>query len=271
MGAATHNQSEDLQMRRTSFHGRRAVQIETNLIRVTVTAEGGHIAEMLNKHAGINPLWIPPWPSLEPSQWSAESFDEYGTASEAPVVGSIMGHSLCLDQFGSPSADEERSGIRIHGEAGLLPWEFTATRDGVMTRCVIPNSHLACERVFSLHGRKMGVLETVENLDPYDRPIAWTQHVSLGPPFLERGKTQFYANTAMGCQFVDYAERTVEPVWSETPTGLREVLNKDLSASGFRSFLMSKDDADSCFIAWSPALETVIAYSWKRIDFPWMG
>src|SRR2546425_8749464 len=35
------------------------------------------------------------------------------------------------------------------------------------------------------------VNEMVENLSALDRPIAWTQHVTLGPPFLERGSTEF--------------------------------------------------------------------------------
>ena len=32
-------------------------------LRVTVLEEGGHIAEILDKRSGINPLWTPPWPS----------------------------------------------------------------------------------------------------------------------------------------------------------------------------------------------------------------
>jgi hypothetical protein len=35
------------------------------------------------------------------------------------------------------------------------------------------------------------VREDVESLSSFDRPIARTQHVTLEPPFLERGKTQF--------------------------------------------------------------------------------
>jgi len=34
----------------------------------------------------------------------------------------------------------------------------------------------------------------VQNLTAWDRPIGWTQHVTLGPPFLERGVTQFRAS-----------------------------------------------------------------------------
>ena len=36
--------------------------------------------------------------------------------------------------------------------------------------------------------------ESVENLTACDRPIGWTQHVTLGPPFLERGRTEFRAS-----------------------------------------------------------------------------
>ena len=35
------------------------------------------------------------------------------------------------------------------------------------------------------------IVETVRNTSVYDRPSAWTQHVTLGPPFLEKGATAF--------------------------------------------------------------------------------
>jgi hypothetical protein len=38
------------------------------------------------------------------------------------------------------------------------------------------------------------IRENVENLTAFDRPIGWTQHVTLGPPFLEKGVTQFRAS-----------------------------------------------------------------------------
>jgi hypothetical protein len=46
------------------FRGRRAVQVETDQLRMTVTQEGGHIAELLHKDTAISPLWVPEWPSL---------------------------------------------------------------------------------------------------------------------------------------------------------------------------------------------------------------
>ena len=49
------------------YRGRRAATIENADLRVTVLQEGGHIAEILDKAAGVNPLWTPPWPTIEPS------------------------------------------------------------------------------------------------------------------------------------------------------------------------------------------------------------
>ena len=50
------------------FNKRRAVQIENDSVRLTMTVEGGHVAEILHKKTAVNPLWVPPWPSIEP--WS---------------------------------------------------------------------------------------------------------------------------------------------------------------------------------------------------------
>jgi hypothetical protein len=51
----------------SQFNGRRAATIENAHVRVTVLEEGGHIAEICDKRTGVNPLWLPPWPSIEPS------------------------------------------------------------------------------------------------------------------------------------------------------------------------------------------------------------
>ena len=89
-------------MIQTDFHNRRAVQVENDAVRVTLTIEGGHIAEILEKNSGVNPLWIPPWPSIEISSYSREKHPEYGADSESKLLAGIMGHNLCLDMFGPP-------------------------------------------------------------------------------------------------------------------------------------------------------------------------
>ena len=89
-----------------TYRNREAVQIETEHVRVTVLTEGGHVAEILNKQTGVNPLWTPPWPSIEPSTYDAARHPEYGGDSESKLLAGIMGHNLCLDLFGGTSDDE---------------------------------------------------------------------------------------------------------------------------------------------------------------------
>ena len=112
-------------MPETSYHGRRASFIENERLRVTVTHEGGHIAEILDKATGVNPLWIPPWPSIEPSTYDLAKHPEYGNDSESKLLAGIMGHNLCLDIFGEPSAEEAAAGMTVHGEGSVARYDVT--------------------------------------------------------------------------------------------------------------------------------------------------
>src|SRR6478752_6474872 len=114
----------------STYHNRGAVQIETDVLRATCLVEGGHIAEILHKPTGVNPLWTPPWPSIEPSQYNPEIHGAlYGADAESKLLAGILGHNLCLDLFGPPSPEEAAAGITVHGEASVVPYE-TETGDG---------------------------------------------------------------------------------------------------------------------------------------------
>jgi hypothetical protein len=219
-------------MNPTLFHNRPAFRIENDFIRVTVSVRGGHIAEIQDLGTGVNPLWIPPW--IE------EKGVEFGNNCETRLLPDIMGHNLCLDLFGAPSEAEEKAGMVAHGEGGIETYTFTEVPCGLRSRCILPASQLAFERTLKLEGRTIRILETVENLSIFDRPIAWTQHVTLGPPFLEHGVTQFR--------------------WPYT--------NSSVLSDAYTAYLM---DDPSWFLAWSPVLKIAIGYQWRRADFPWMG
>jgi len=79
------------------YRGRRAAFVENDELRVTVLEEGGHIAEMLDKRSGINPLWTPPWTSIEPSAYVQATHVVYGSGVDATLLAGIMGHNLCVD------------------------------------------------------------------------------------------------------------------------------------------------------------------------------
>src|SRR5438874_12587743 len=114
-------------MKRVMFYGRRAAQIETEDLRLTVTQEGGHIAELFHKQSGISPLWIPEWRSVEPSEYSSAVHSDYGDGPESRLVAGLLGHNICLDLFGAPDVEEAAAGMPVHGEAPVANYGIEGT------------------------------------------------------------------------------------------------------------------------------------------------
>jgi hypothetical protein len=210
-------------MPRTKYRGRRASYLENQVIRLTVLEEGGHIAEILDKRSGVNPLWTPPWNSIEPSTYYRDTCPEYGDGPDASLLSGIMGHSLCLDAFGAPSEDEIAAGIPVHGEASTASFEIHETPEGLTANASLPRAALSFGRQIELRSATVRIVETVHNLSAFDRPIAWTEHVTLGPPFLERGITQFRASATRSKVFeskfgsADYLIAGTEFEWPQAP------------------------------------------------------
>src|SRR5437762_11671249 len=173
------------------YRGRRAATVENDDVRVTVLEEGGHIAEILDKRTGINPLWTPPWPSLEPSAFDPARHAEYGSGSDAKLLAGIMGHNWCLDLFGPPSEQEFSAGLHPHGEASFVRYALETGADHLTMRASLPLAELSVVRRLELHNQTVRIHETVESFSSCDRTIGWTQHVTLGPPFLQKGVTEF--------------------------------------------------------------------------------
>ncbi|HVV72813.1 MAG TPA: hypothetical protein VHI52_15170, partial [Verrucomicrobiae bacterium] len=182
-------------MSETPYRGRRARTLENELLQIIVTCEGGHIAAVIDKTTKVNPLWSPPWPSLEPSQYDRIRHPQYGDNSESKLLAGILGHNLCLDIFGGPSESEAAAGMTVHGEASVAPYDISVKGEALVQKANFPQAQLRFTRSIRLPaGSRIALIsETVENLSQLDHPVAWTQHATLGPPFLEKGKTQFRA------------------------------------------------------------------------------
>ena len=256
----------------STFHNRRVAQIENANIRVTVTVEGGHVAEILHKSSGVNPLWTPPWSSIEPSTYSLEKNPEYGNDAESKLLSGLMGHNLCLDMFGSPSHEEAASGMTVHGEASLATYSISFTDRELTGSCSLPAAQLQFERHIRLEGETVHFSETVENIAILDRPIAWTEHVTLGPPFLEKGVTQFRAPGTKGHTLAlkqDF-EWPLAPRKDRAKEDLRVYTNVPVSGS-FDSVLLDPHRDQAFFFAFNPKTKVLIGYVWNRADFPWLG
>ena len=270
----------------TSYRNRKAYELSNDKLTATVTVEGGHIASIVHKRTGVNPLWVPIWPSVEPSAYEAAKHPEYGTGNEAKLLAGILGHNLCLDLFGGPSEDELAAGLSSHGEANIVSYAITEESGGaVAMRCILPQAGLQFERVLRLPPGSDVLLirETVTNLSACDRPIAWTQHVTLGPPFLERGVTQFRAPGGKSRVIEsDFTEgRGVQKTgadfdWPMCPRkdggamDLRVYTAEPVSA-GFTATMMDPQRERAFFMAYQPKAKLLFGYVWKRTDFPWLG
>jgi hypothetical protein len=269
-------------MPEVTFHDRRAVQIENDSLRLTVLVEGGHIAEILDKRAGVSPLWIPRWPSLEPSTFSLDCHDRFGSGADAKLLAGIMGHNLCLDIFGGPAAEEALAGLTVHGEASVERYEIDESQQALTQRLTLRLAQLRFSRKIQLRGNLVRIEETVENLSGIDKPIAWTQHVTLGPPFLDPMTTEFRASMARSMVIASdpgsnaYLIPSAEFDWPIAPrigSGTADLrrMNPAAPASAFTAQLADPQRNEAFFVAHSPQFRLAFGYVWKRADFPWLG
>jgi hypothetical protein len=174
--------------------------------------------------------------------------------------------------------------MTAHGEASVALYD-TAVRDGVLTsRSVFPEAGLAFRRAIRFGSPSVvHIAEEVENLTAWDRPIAWTQHVTLGAPFVEPGLTEFRTSASRSKVFEtdfagdkSYMEAGAEFNWPHAPrrgggtVDLRTFSGLPVSGA-FTTHLMDPARANAFFLAWNPRSKVLIGYIWKQADFPWLG
>lgn len=269
-------------MQRCSYRSRRAAAIENRYLRVTVLEEGGHVAEIYDKARSVNPLWTPPWPSIEPSTYSAARDVVYGRGSEARLLAGIMGHNICLDIFGGPSAEEEAAGLAAHGEAPVSRFAIAGSATELVMTTELPMAQLRFERRMALIDRAVRFEETVENVTGTDRPIGWTEHVTIGPPFLEKGSTDFRASATRSKVFegafgtADYLESGAVFDWPGAPraggsTADLRTFTDAAESSAYTTHLMDTSRGHVFFSAFSRTAGLAFGYVWERAAFPWMG
>jgi hypothetical protein len=268
--------------------GRAGFRIYTDWGQVGVLEGGGHICELiLNSVPRINPLWKPPWRTIDPDDYSPGRSRTYGPPPDGKLLAGIAGHSLSFDHFGPPSKEETAAGLATHGEAPCTRWKMrkgsAARRPTLHCGCLLHHAQISFSRTITVDNATPVVYceERAENLGTYDRPISWNEHVTFGPPFLECDTTIFDmpATRAKVCP-PGYSDRiflqpNAEFTW---PDGPRE----DGSRSNLRSVPDERyghytaqllDPAlDIAFIsACNPRQRLLVVYAFRRDHFPWVG
>jgi len=252
------------------FLNRDAWAVEGPRLRVTILKSGGHVGAITLREPGaVNPLWIQSRPTIDPDRFDpVRDAATYGGGVEARLLSGLAGHNLCFPFWGNPSEAEGRAGMTYHGEAGITRWKQDRSgQDWITVSAEFPESRTRFVRTVRVRGQIAYFDETAENLSAWDRPVGWCEHVTLGPPFLERKVTLIDASLTRGRLGKD------EFAWPEGMADKRIDL-RQIRESGpvfVNNFLVDPARKYGFFAAINPKLGLLFGYVFPRADFKWMN
>ena len=287
MTTGSHSQAPS--RKQNVMDGRSGFRLQADWGYVSVLEGGGHICELnLNACAGVNPLWRPPWVTIDPTDYAAVKHARtYGESPDGRLLAGIAGHSLSFDHFGPPSREETAAGLTTHGEAPALKWDIQkqtqSPKPQLQYGLTLPEARIRFSRKLTLDRINPVIYceEEAVNLSSYDRPISWNEHVTFGPPFLEAETTWFDmpATRAKVCpgsyspRF--FLQEDAEFRWPNAPTKGRKRMNLRTTPArrfGHYTAQLLNPELEIGFIAaCNPRLKLLIVYAFRRADFPWVG
>jgi hypothetical protein len=228
---------------------------------------------------------------IEPYQYSEKLHKRnYGTITEGKLLSGLAGHNICLDYFGSPSPEEAAQGLSQHGEAPSSKWRATSITSSSQKASLemsvrLPVAGLDFSRRISVKKSDPVVYftETVRNLRKADHFFHWTQHVTLGAQFLDSEQSSITIPGEKAITFPHgYDEGKAllasnrEFRWPNAP--LADGKTVDLSTPFLRqglgfvvAVLLNKSREFGFIAAVNQGLGLLIAYCFKRTDFPWVA
>lgn len=266
------------------MYGRRGWELSNDKLALFLMAGGGHVAGLqVQGRKTPNPYWIPIWKSIEPGAYRPQDAKLY----EGKLIACIAGHNLCLGEFGGPSPAEAKVGLTCHGEAPVMPWrvlkrKVTARRLVFQYGCVLPVAQMRFVRTVTLEAGSsiVRIREVVANLARRDVPFTMCQHVTFGPPFVEPLETIFDMSATKGHTFPgkfgprQRLKSDAPFVWPFAPGVKGKVDLRFVGRAPYGDFtanLMNPKQEHAWFSALNPSFGLMVAYVWRRADFPWLG
>jgi hypothetical protein len=274
---------------KTTWKGRPAISLANECLELVTLTGGGSIAELrlrLSGELSDNVLWEPPWPTMDPDKHRPRTHDRvYGPAFVGKFLASFTGHALCLDYFGAPSEEEIGVGLCLHGEAAVSRWKVVQSADAELAlEATLPVAGLKVRRELRLRKDEsvVYVRETIRNLRQADHFFHWTQHVTLGPPFLEPGESVIALPGGPGMSWPHgYEGRSLlassqefEWPYARTEEGSRVDLSRPFVQPG-RGFvaavLLRPENHAAYVVALNFKLGLAVGYCFSRQLFPWIA
>jgi hypothetical protein len=259
-------------------------------MRVTMLSGGAYIADLRilfpDGKESVNPMFNPHYQTIDPHDYQPDTHqDLYGLGRNAKLMAGYMGHYLCFPYFGgSISESEEKLGYSTHGEAFTVKYQIEEKTAGdgatVKASAVLPMTKFSVSRTLSLLPDQSVVLveEEIENLEPFQRPYHYVQHVTFGKPFIEYGQTRVDAPVSRIAYSSDHDDpanlNTVNwPMVSsaeeeETDAG---VFSSDKGEGLYRAWFMEPDRKHTWFTMYNPDLKLLVGYVFSKTENPWIG
>jgi hypothetical protein len=274
-----------MRIQSATIHNRQGWLLDNGVLKLFLMKGGGHIADLRLKGVDkINPFWAPVWKSIEPWEYDRKrDAGRYGVK----LLACIYGHNLCLSAFGDPSPEEEKCGLTCHYEAPVARWSVVRKKVGARSMtleygCNLPAARMRIVRAVSMRSGShvINVRETIQNLARRDVPFTICQHVTFGPPFLEPGVTAFDMPSVKGRTFPgkfgspQRLKSDHDFKWPDGP-GVNGGVDLRFAGQGkysdFSANLMDPKKEQAWFSAVNPRLGLMMAYVWRRADYPWVG
>ena len=236
--------------------------------KLEIQTAGSAITHFSLKKNNINPFT---W-TLQPDQMPKPN-------AGSPV---FRGHFLCMGRWGAASEAEQKAGIPHNGEINTLNWKVLKKPivEGELivaeSECQEIKEQMKVNRRIELQkdGQSFLMTETATNTANLDRVYNFTQHPTIGEPFLSPS-TVIDCNAGKG-----FDQRTefsnLEKSAFVFPEGRLVDGFADLrTVNDERGYVTTHIFPDTCKIGWvtatNPELRLVLGYIFLTKEYPWIN
>lgn len=236
--------------------------------KLEIQTEGSAITHFSLKKNQINPFT---W-TLQPDQMPKPN-------QGGPV---FRGHFLCIGRWGAASEAEQKAGLPHNGEVNTLNWKIIKPvqleKNNLVaeSECLEIKDQLKVSRVISMPktGSSFLMTESVENIASFDRMYNFTQHPTIGEPFLAP-TTLIDCNATLG-----FDQRTDANLLESTAFTFPEGQLKDGYAdlrrvNEERGYVTTHIFPDTTKTGWvtacNPEQKLLLGYVFRTAEYPWLN